>query len=542
MHYLEFKFFNNSTHRKEQIRIYEQITNLLTNPDQTKEGSYGWYRKQLDKKNQLGNTLFKDPIMTKLGFQETHTTSAELFPYFRTINTTEECRNQHSCRFYADKTAGEFLKEGVELDAVLQHCQYKDPYFLNSESDEAKIVNEFQFNVVNSNMNLRREKLVGDEEALLHHSHQLDNLFGEKIWRGMRRLSIIMCSEARVHELVGGITQHADSYWSKQRFARSTADISICFLSTCSVWINYHYQDMSLSKSKEFGTKPFKKNKGICAFISNCDQAGCTDLKQRFELLNTLSKYIPVRQYGRCGKNAQEGPGGKTFEIENNCRFYYAAENSIAKDYVTEKFFEGLRALEHGSKVLMLYRGAPNLRQDWGIPKSLYLDHNDFESVDALGQYLKKLNDDDNAFEERFSKITMQERKKVDKALAAFNPRLGSNIPCRICSVIGEMKLARYLLFKIGLKTSRAKVNLNEWNEFKSKFNLSEERVKILDDIYHTAYGIFQSANNKENRFNLGWDFGRKDEVQHTEGEGVGSGDRKFSGLVVKRNNKRKLL
>ncbi|EFC38095.1 predicted protein [Naegleria gruberi] len=495
---------------KQQDLIFEEIAKLLTNPDQTSEGSYGWYRKQLDTNNRLGNTLFDDPIMTKLGFQDTLTTSELLFYYFRTFNTTQECRQQHTCKIYADRTAGEFLEEGTQLDAVVQHCQYKEPYFLNSHEQESKNLNVFHSLITKSDDNLKNiDKL--EVSNVLAHSNHMDYLYGEQMWRGMRRLSIIMCSEARVHDLVGPITQKKNDYKSMQRFSDSTADISICFLSTCSVWVNYHYWQLSLSKSNEFGTKPFKNNKGICAFISNCDQAGCTDLKQRFELLNTLSKYIPVRQYGKCGKNAQEGPGGKTFEIENNCRFYYAAENSIAKDYVTEKFFEGVRALQNGARVITLYRGAPNLRQDWGFPKSLYLDHNDFESVDALGQYMKKLNDDDNAFERWFNKMTMQERKKVDKVLDGFEHRLGTNIPCRICAIVGEMKLARYLLFKIGLKTTTAKVNWYEWQQFKAdKFeNLSKDRLAILDHIYVMAFNIFQTENNKANRFNLAWDFNK---------------------------------
>ncbi|EFC40658.1 predicted protein [Naegleria gruberi] len=441
----------------------------------------------------LGNTKFSDPIMAKLGFQDTWTTSDSMFSYFRTFDTSK-CTRQHSSKIYGDKSADIVSKErGLNLDAVLVLCEYSQPFFLSTKEEELRNIEVFQ-----------RVIELESSQSLIR-SHKIDELYGENMWRGMRRLSIFMCSEAVLHENIQPLTQTVSDIESMKRFSESTADISVCYLSTCSVWVNYLYYPIELAKSAFFGKKKRSGNSGICAFVSNCKDG--TYAKERYQTLTTLSKFIPIRQYGRCGRNAQEGPDGKQFELENNCKFYFAAENSISKDYVTEKFFEGVKALQNGAKLLIIYRGAQNIK-DWGFPSSLFIDINDFKSTEELGAYLKELNDNDEKFEKRFAQITEEDRKKVDEVINTFQYKLGANIPCRITKIIGEMKLARYLLFKIGLKSINNKVNYLEWNEFKRRFSdFGKERIQILDSIYHMAFGIFQSEGNYKNMFSSGWKF-----------------------------------
>jgi hypothetical protein len=81
------------------------------------------------------------------------------------------------------------------------------------------------------------------------------------------------------------------------------------------------------------------------AIISNCnDQSG------RLEYLEKLKNYISLDIFGRCG---QECPytWKDNNNITDNCKqiigekykFYFSFENSICKDYITEKFFDILR-------------------------------------------------------------------------------------------------------------------------------------------------------------------------------------------------------
>ena len=82
------------------------------------------------------------------------------------------------------------------------------------------------------------------------------------------------------------------------------------------------------------------KTKFATALISNCHASS-----KRLELIAELQKYISIRVHGKCGTHACN------VSNERNCResmssaykFYLAFENSICKEYITEKFFETLR-------------------------------------------------------------------------------------------------------------------------------------------------------------------------------------------------------
>jgi hypothetical protein len=77
------------------------------------------------------------------------------------------------------------------------------------------------------------------------------------------------------------------------------------------------------------------------AVISNC-----YDNSQRLEFINELQKYIPVTIFGKCGKSPcpthfKNGTKAECKQIIGlEYLFYFAFENSICKDYITEKFFE----------------------------------------------------------------------------------------------------------------------------------------------------------------------------------------------------------
>jgi len=57
-------------------------------------------------------------------------------------------------------------------------------------------------------------------------------------------------------------------------------------------------------------------------------------------------KFIPVDVIGRCGKNIFSKMGkNETFYnyLEDHYKFYFAFENSLCADYITEKFYMSLK-------------------------------------------------------------------------------------------------------------------------------------------------------------------------------------------------------
>jgi len=141
------------------------------------------------------------------------------------------------------------------------------------------------------------------------------------------------------------------------------------------------------------------------AVISNCGTEN-----NRLKVLNELMEYIKVDSYGTCYHNKDmsqvdkdelskekipEGHSVRDFEKEyiiRKYKFTIAFENSSERDYVTEKFFQ---PLEVGS--VPVYFGAPNIADF--APKNSYINVNDFKSIKELADYLKYLDEHDEAYE-----------------------------------------------------------------------------------------------------------------------------------------------
>lgn len=78
------------------------------------------------------------------------------------------------------------------------------------------------------------------------------------------------------------------------------------------------------------------KTKLAFALITNCQARNL-----RIEYIKELQNYMPVDIYGHCGfkcpvQNCRE-------HLAKSYKFVFSFENSICKDYVTEKFFDALK-------------------------------------------------------------------------------------------------------------------------------------------------------------------------------------------------------
>ena len=76
------------------------------------------------------------------------------------------------------------------------------------------------------------------------------------------------------------------------------------------------------------------KNEFAAAVISNCG-----DNSRRLDLIRTLQRSIPVKIFGGCGLPCEDKLNCKR-NIAKKYKFYFAFENSVCNDYITEKFFE----------------------------------------------------------------------------------------------------------------------------------------------------------------------------------------------------------
>ncbi|XP_067944446.1 alpha-(1,3)-fucosyltransferase fut-1-like [Watersipora subatra] len=136
------------------------------------------------------------------------------------------------------------------------------------------------------------------------------------------------------------------------------------------------------------------KSKGAFAYVSNC--AGLSG--KRLPLMKALSKHIIINIYGRCTNNAPCLRGDRVCEgaTHSEHRFYLSFENSLCKDYITEKFWKALYSA--GNFVPVVIGGTSMAEYTRVAPPDSFIHAYNFSSIDSLGEYLRHLMNDDAAY------------------------------------------------------------------------------------------------------------------------------------------------
>jgi len=125
-------------------------------------------------------------------------------------------------------------------------------------------------------------------------------------------------------------------------------------------------------------------------FVSSNRYDRCGRVRYAADVMKT----VRVDSFGAVHHNQNEWlpPEFDRGALYSRYKFTLAFENSIAPDYVTEKFFEPLRA---GS--VPVYRGTEDVA-DLAPAEDCYIDARDFSSGRELGRYLDHLDGDDEAY------------------------------------------------------------------------------------------------------------------------------------------------
>ncbi|XP_076859558.1 4-galactosyl-N-acetylglucosaminide 3-alpha-L-fucosyltransferase 9-like [Brachyhypopomus gauderio] len=136
-----------------------------------------------------------------------------------------------------------------------------------------------------------------------------------------------------------------------------------------------------------------KKDKLLCWIVSNTDPQTGTAVRTGY--YNQLKKYIKVHVFGKAV--------GWSLKYEDyypviaSCKFYLAFENSIHKDYITEKINAPLAV---GTVPIVL--GPPRENYEKFFPASSFIHVNDFANAKSLAQYIITVNRDDQLYRSYF--------------------------------------------------------------------------------------------------------------------------------------------
>jgi len=183
-------------------------------------------------------------------------------------------------------------------------------------------------------------------------------------------------------------------------------------------WQYYNENVKSLDQGRDFAVN---KTKAVAWFVSNCGARN-----GRLNYAKELSKYIQVDIYGACGsKRCPRVQSNNCFDMLNrDYKFYLAFENSNCKDYITEKFF--VNGLSHD--VIPIVMGARPEDYAQSAPYKSYIHVDDFDSAKELADYLHKLDQDDQLYNDYFKW----------KGTGEF---INTKFFCRVCSMLHDPKV-----------------------------------------------------------------------------------------------------
>ncbi len=148
----------------------------------------------------------------------------------------------------------------------------------------------------------------------------------------------------------------------------------------------------------DWALPPDEKRAGrLCvALISHKDR-----LSGRVAYVKELMRHVDLHSYGKVLNNRalpERDLGIVTkLKLLRSYKFALAFENSICRDYVTEKLFQPLM-----TGCVPVYRGAPNV-EDFVPGDHCYINTADFTSPQHLAEYLQHLDSDNKAYAEYFA-------------------------------------------------------------------------------------------------------------------------------------------
>ncbi|KAK6181433.1 hypothetical protein SNE40_009281 [Patella caerulea] len=172
--------------------------------------------------------------------------------------------------------------------------------------------------------------------------------------------------------------------------------------------------------NKDYGTIMTNKKKMVAWVVSNCNTPG-----QRKKYVEQLKEIVPVDVFGRCGSPVPIDIFGI---INKTYKFYLSFENSLCKDYITEKFF-----MRQNLDVVLITRGGGNYTKFY--PQESFINSNKFKNAHELGKFLLKLDKDNIAY------LNYLKSKENYRSLD-FGVSIRKGL-CNMCKMLHDKKIHR---------------------------------------------------------------------------------------------------
>ncbi|XP_066525281.1 4-galactosyl-N-acetylglucosaminide 3-alpha-L-fucosyltransferase 9-like [Hoplias malabaricus] len=154
------------------------------------------------------------------------------------------------------------------------------------------------------------------------------------------------------------------------------------------IWSPYGRVYKATEEEKAFQIP--KKDKLVCWIVSHWD-----DNFPRVKYFNELSKHVNVDGFGNhFGRRISNED---YFNVIRSCKFYLSFENSIYKDYISEKVYNPLVL---GTVPVVI--GPPRDNYEEFIPQNAFIHIDDFKTPQDLAEHLKLADQNQEIYESYF--------------------------------------------------------------------------------------------------------------------------------------------
>ncbi|XP_026765760.3 4-galactosyl-N-acetylglucosaminide 3-alpha-L-fucosyltransferase 9-like [Pangasianodon hypophthalmus] len=215
------------------------------------------------------------------------------------------------------------------------------------------------------------------------------------------------------------VWMNMESPVNSQRQARldGVFNLTASYRRDSDVWVPYGRIVEASEEDETFQIPP--KDKLVCWIVNNWD----THFK-RVRYFYELRKHVPIHTYG--GAFERKLSLEEYYKIMSSCKFYLSFENSIHKDYFTEKLFNPLKV---GTVPVVL--GPPRENYEDFIPADSFIHVDDFKSPQELAKHLIFLDQNQKLYEQFFT---------WRQHFTAKGSYFGLEHACRICDHIKRNK------------------------------------------------------------------------------------------------------
>jgi len=206
-------------------------------------------------------------------------------------------------------------------------------------------------------------------------------------------------------------------------------------ISTYQNYVNQVVKDPLGIASKDYASIYRRKDATKCAvwLVSHCVTAS-----KRERYVKQMEPYLDIDVFGKCTQsqgNCSKADQECNSRIVDSYKFYLAFENSLCTDYITEKAFKWFN-----EDIVLVVRGARKYKTY--LPPNTYVDADDFESAEALANYLSALGSNEEQY--------LNFLKTKDMFRGVSGGETGQLAFCNLCYKLNNLEQYRQSISDIG--------------------------------------------------------------------------------------------